>query len=141
MAFIFSVEDGTGKESATSYASIEQADKIASCNRHEKTWWALSEFEKGQLLSKATRVIDSKACWNGCRTFENSALNWPRRHITDYRKNVIGPNEIPGDLIEATVEMARWLACRGRKTTKVPLHVWSALWALAENYHTSGEAV
>lgn len=165
MAFTFTVEDGTGLENATSYTSVTQSDDIITRNIHETTWPSLSTEIKEKLLSQATHLLDNYARWHGRRTSIDSALKWPRSGVCDADGYNIQSDQISSDLVEGTVELARWLAREDRtaerdqdalkslkadvvelefaegKRPVIPSHVWSVLGALCGNYHKSKRIV
>lgn len=115
MAFVFTVEDGTGLPAATSYVSVSEANDILAVNIHiTATWGALSTQEKEKLLSWASQFIDSRARWNGYKTVESSALRWPRTGVYDRDSIEIPSNIVPQQLKEAVSEMARLLATEDR---------------------------
>lgn len=119
MAFTFLVEDGTGLPDATSYVSVADADDILSVNPHiAEDWGALSETEKEQLLSWASRYLDMKAIWKGERAVETSALRWPRSGVVDRDEIELPDNEIPQQLRIATAEMARFLMLDDRASER-----------------------
>lgn len=115
MAFTFIAEDGTGKSDATSYASVEQADAICARNIHEEEWFALTTDQKEKVLSQATALLDTYARWDGRAAVQTSALLWPRFGATDRDGAPLPADELPRDLIEGTVELARFI-CRDDRT-------------------------
>lgn len=116
MAFSFVVEDGTGLPNATSYISVEEADDILVTNIHNTEWIALTQSQKEYLLSWATRLLDTKADWNGHKTYPTSALRWPRKCVIDRDCVKIASDEIPKQLKEAVAEYARFLISTDRTT-------------------------
>lgn len=94
------VEDGTGREDANSYASVEDADAYFALRMNAK-WASLSQQQKESALVQATDYID--ACFgNSFKGFAKTAtqsLCWPR---------VLGPNfiQMPPALKKATFEYA-----------------------------------
>lgn len=110
MAFVFTVEDGSGLPEANSYVSVEEADDILAPNIHlTATWGVLSEEEKAGLLSWASRYLDERTRWFGMRAVETSGLRWPRAGVIDRDGILIGSTEIPRQLKIAVAEMARFL--------------------------------
>jgi hypothetical protein len=119
MAFTFTVEDGTGLSTATSYVSVEDADDILTMNIHAGPIWdALTQEEKERLLSWASRYLDERTNWFGRRVVETSALRWPRSGIRDRDGIVIPSNSIPRQLKAAVAEMARYLIAEDRTTER-----------------------
>lgn len=115
MAFTFVVEDGTGLSNATSYVSVADADDILVVNIHNTaTWDALSDTDKGYLLSWASRFLDAHTRWKGYKTVETSALRWPRTGVVDRDNILIDSDVIPYQLKNATANMARYLMTTDR---------------------------
>ena len=119
MAFTFIVEDGSVVTGANSYVSVEEADDYLVANIHvSATWSALSTDEKQYLLVWGTRYLDQRAVWNGYKTDETSPLRWPRTGVYDRDKVLIGINEIPQQLKEGVIEMARYLISDDRSVER-----------------------
>lgn len=76
------VEDGSGKQSANSYVSLEYADAYA-VNRNYKTWVTQSEYVKKSAIIKAMDYVDNLFNWKGRRAYEEQALSFPRVNIID----------------------------------------------------------
>lgn len=110
MAFAFVVEDGSGLASATSYVSVADADDyFALTPDFAATWNAKNNTDKEFLLGWATRVLDQKTVWNGVKTTTTQALRWPRTGVYDRDGLLIPSTTLPKQLIEATLEFAKWL--------------------------------
>ena len=114
MAFVFTVEDGTGLSNATAYVSVADADDILITNIHNDAWFALSETDKEKLLSWASKHLDRKVKWEGTKAVKTSALRWPRNNVVDIDGVEVEEDEIPQQLKEATAEMARFLVAKDR---------------------------
>ena len=115
MAFTFVVEDGTGLSTATSYATVAEADDYIIMNIHASSGWEeLSTDSKERLLSWASAYLDSHTVWKGTKTVETSALRWPRTGVCDRDGIELGENEIPNQLKLATAEMSRYLIAQDR---------------------------
>ena len=115
MAFVFTVEDGTGLSNATSYVSVSDADDFLAVNIHvSDTWMALDIEQKEKLLSWASRYLDEKVRWYGDKYVATSSLRWPRSRIVDRDNLLIPSNVIPAQLKIATAEMARYLLTSDR---------------------------
>lgn len=114
MAFTFLAEDGTGLANATSYATVEQADDIAALNIHETAWFNLTTDQKQKVLSQATALLDAFARWDGRKAVTTSGRSWPRTGAVDKDGVAIPSDELPRDLVEGTVELARFLAREDR---------------------------
>ena len=119
MAFTFIVEDGSVVTGANSYVTVEEADDYLVANIHVSAIWsALSTAEKQYLLVWGTRYLDQRAVWNGYKTDVTSPLRWPRTGVYDRDKVLIGINEIPQQLKEAVIEMARYLISDDRSVER-----------------------
>lgn len=108
---ILVVEDGSGIADAESYASLDQAD--AYCARKGIAWVG-STADKHAALRRGTAWIDDtyRSRYPGCRVKgRGQGLEWPRDHARDGGGNIIEADEIPVELINATIEAsARELA-------------------------------
>jgi len=107
------VEDGTGKTDAESYISVADADTyvanyIKSDNTGRVAWDAATTDDKGDALRRATSYLDTeyKAKWQGRRSTELQALDWPRWGVVDCDGYGLGTDEIPVQLKNSEVEMA-----------------------------------
>jgi hypothetical protein len=135
MAFTFIVEDGTIVPNANSYVAVQTACDYLDENIHVGPQWeALTLDSQQKLLAWATRYLDHRAIWDGIPTADYlaspvacnvvstwaayspllnttspQALRWPRANVYDIDGRLIGMNEIPLQLIQATCEMARYL--------------------------------
>jgi hypothetical protein len=111
MAWTFLVEDGTGLTNSTSYATVEYADDYFDVDRvFEPTWDAYTTEQKQELLGWATRALDQKVVWKGVRTTSTQALAWPRCGVYNRYGELIGDDEMPEQLRQATVEFAKYMA-------------------------------
>lgn len=115
MAFVFTVEDGTGLPEANSYITVEEADDILSVNMHSiAEWTALTTEQKEGLLAWASRYLDERTRWFGAKTVEPSGLRWPRTGVIDRDGIQIAEDEIPKQLRIAAAEMARYMMAQDR---------------------------
>jgi len=101
------VEDGTGKETADSYISINTADTYHS-NYGNTSWASTSEANKEIALRKATRALDAMfgGRWKGTRVRQDQALDWPRDGVVDRDGWEFDSDEVPAALEDATAIMA-----------------------------------
>jgi hypothetical protein len=107
MAFVFTVEDGTGLAGANSYASLDEADDYLTANIHVYTKWAaLTDENKESLLAFASRVLDQRTSWLGEKAVAASALRWPRTGCSDRDGNDIASTVVPSAVKSATIELA-----------------------------------
>jgi hypothetical protein len=116
MAFIFTVETGTGADAAAnSYVSVVEADDIITTNIHASVAWdALTTDQKERLLVWASRYVDDHTVWKGSKTVESSPLRWPRTGVCDRDDVLIDATTIPTQLKIAIAEMARYLVAEDR---------------------------
>jgi hypothetical protein len=99
----FTVEDGTGIEGSNSYVSESEFD--AYCEDRGLTP-ATGDVEPA--LVRATTALDGHyhTQYPGYRTYgREQGLEWPRTGAYDYEGNVIGDDEIPQEIKDATCEM------------------------------------
>lgn len=120
MAFVFTVETGSGTDSAAnSYVSVEDADDILTTNIHVSAKWdALTVDQKERLLVWSTRFLDERTRWKGTKTVEDSPLRWPRTGVCDRDSVVLAGDSIPTQLKIAATEMARYLIDQDRTTER-----------------------
>ncbi len=110
MAFTFIVEEGTADPDANSYTSIDFADDYIDSNIYASAdWLALPDATKERLLSRASKIIDARAVWEGERLDEDSGLRWPRCGVYDRDGFLIAEDIIPIVLQEAVAEFAAYL--------------------------------
>lgn len=100
------VEDGTGLETAESYASVAQADaRLAALGM--TNWATLTTTEKEQALRRAT-VAMVQFCggrWKGTRIYRIQALDWPRYGV-EVDGYGIPSTEVPVDVVSACIDLA-----------------------------------
>jgi hypothetical protein len=120
-------EDGTGMPDANSYASAADGDAYHDGHLYATTWTAATLANKEKALVFATRLIDSQVQFNGWRTNDGQALQWPRFSCPDPDRapfavsvlslrstNAVPSNVIPKPVADATCEMARELLVADR---------------------------
>lgn len=104
------VESGTGSATAESYASVAAADLYHS--GRGSLGWVGGVADKEAALRRATVHIDSYGrlptrMWPGTRTNGRAqALAWPRENVIDTDGVEIADDEIPIELVWATLEAA-----------------------------------
>lgn len=100
------VEDGTGKETADSYASIDTADtyisKWMSAERYAD-WSGYTEGAKEQALRVGTRFVDAHH-FPGKRTYQDQALSFPRWIAGLIDGQSVSSTEVPSPIIYASIE-------------------------------------
>lgn len=116
------VEDGTGLESAESYASVVDADSYHS-RRNNTEWAAASTAEKEAALRLATAYIDGKYRhkWAGARVKPVlQALEWPRTGV------IVGNLSAGSYFFDAPISGGQYYPLN-----KIPLQVKQATMAAA----------
>lgn len=100
------VEDGTGMETAESYASVAQADaRLAALGM--TNWATITPTEKEQALRRAT-VAMVQFCggrWKGTRLYRVQALDWPRYGV-EVDGYAVPSTEVPVDVRNACIDLA-----------------------------------
>ncbi len=122
MALVLVKEDGTGRADANSYADAANGDSYHDGHLYASAWTAATADRKAAALVMATRLIDSQFHFNGSRTNEGQALQWPRAGCLDPDKglvrlsallpilsNCVDYDTVPAAVVQATCEMAREL--------------------------------
>lgn len=106
MAFVFTVETGTGLEDSNSYVSVSEADDYLVIKPNSTAWAALITATKEKYLAWATRLLDQRAKWAGTKAVADSALAWPRLYVFDREKLPVPIDVVPDEVKAATVEIA-----------------------------------
>lgn len=100
------VEDGTGLETAESYASAAQADtRLAALGM--TNWADITTTEKEQALRRATVAMGQLfgPRWKGTQLSRIQALDWPRYGV-DVKGFCIPSTEVPADVVNACIDLA-----------------------------------
>ena len=107
MAFVFTVETGTGTHSsANSYPSVAEADDYLEPDTARYTIWnALTTTQKQYLLALGTRNLNVYSVFEGTKTVATSPMPFPRTGVTDKEGCTIGANVIPNELKFAAIEL------------------------------------
>lgn len=97
----FTVEDGTGLTTATSYVSVADAD--AYFEQLGVTGWVGTTTDKETALNRASEYMDARfgARYIGLKLTTAQALAWPRYGIPDF-----DPAVLPANLIRACCQYA-----------------------------------
>jgi len=103
------VEDGTGKTTSNSYASVAEATSYFAVDPTTSFWAGLTLTQQENYLQWATRILDAKTEWNGRRYKETQSLAWPRSGAYDREQYAIGVSVIPKPVKAATFELVKWL--------------------------------
>src|SRR5438046_10234283 len=83
MALTLIKEDGSGKVDANSYANAADGDAYHDGHLYASAWAAATTGNKEKALVMATRLIDTQFQFNGWRSHDEQALQWPRDHCPD----------------------------------------------------------
>jgi hypothetical protein len=92
---------------ANSYASLAATDAYHAV-RANATWTGTDEAKESALI-RATQWLDGRyrSRWPGLRTGGRSqALEWPRSGVVDMEGNGITEDEVPVEVVNATMEAA-----------------------------------
>lgn len=103
------VETGAGLPDADSYASIEQASSYFTSFGFP-SWAAGAVGDQEAALRRSTTYIDLAFAsrWPGERTNGRvQALAWPRANVVSSSGVPIAPDEVPREVVAATLEVAR----------------------------------
>ena len=109
MAFTF--DSTSGGTTANSYLSVTEANDYFGGRFGAEAWDGFTDLQKKQLLSTATKKLES-AVFGGSRATKTQSLAWPRINLIDqdgYSLNGV----LPTKLKEATCEMAYWIWSEG----------------------------
>lgn len=102
-------ETGAGLSTSNSYADVSDGDTYHETRLHVDDWTDANTADKEKALMWATRLLDDMVEWNGRKTDDDQALDWPRYQIYDEDGYYIDHNTIPQDIVDATCELARTL--------------------------------
>lgn len=100
-------EDGTGKENAESFISVEDAS-IYHTLQGNAGWTVLaSDTVREQCLRRATNYMTTvyRDRWEGVRYTEDQALDWPRAGVVRDSWSV-DIDEVPVEVAHACAELA-----------------------------------
>lgn len=84
------------------YADVGDADLYLAASSHAANWVSATTLVKQQALITATRILDRQA-WKGTKTVSSQDLEWPR---TGTGVTGVEDSVVPGDIIDASIEMA-----------------------------------
>lgn len=103
--YVFDVEDGTGKETATSFVSVTEADEFAEFMGDEE-WLDFDhtiEMRERRLML-ATRKVNSLLKWYSSLITPTQSLNFPRKPFTDNNGRTV--EGVPRIIKEFTMTLA-----------------------------------
>jgi hypothetical protein len=106
MAFVFTVENGTGVVGANAYALVTFVDDYFAGIGGDTVWTTSGGPQKQQAIVAATRYIEQRFSryWIGTRGTEAQGLSWPRigAFVDGFERN----EEVPVEVKNATAEYA-----------------------------------
>tara|TARA_Y100000004_G_C8947428_1_gene426923 strand:- start:1002 stop:1628 length:627 start_codon:yes stop_codon:yes gene_type:complete len=107
MAFVFTVDDGTGLSNSNSYVSVSDADDYHT-GRGNTLWThtSVTTEEKEDALVRATDYIDKRFArkFRGWKSSSSQSLQWPRTDAEDDSGYLL--QNIPTQLQQAVAEYA-----------------------------------
>ena len=125
-------EDGTGKADANAYADVADGNAYHDGHLYATAWTGATDDQKTTALVMASRLIDSEYQFNGLRSVDSQALQWPRVNCLDPDKApipiltsllLVDPfvpfSIVPKQVVQATCEMARELLVADRTAAPV----------------------
>lgn len=113
-----------GGANATSYPTVEEADDYFSGRLHSEDWTEATLKEVA--LMTATRLLDRYAIWEGTKSTQEQALDWPRYGVEDKDGYIIDDDIVPDAIKQATCELAYALLSEDR-TVDNPLRGFKSL--------------
>src|ERR1017187_4023731 len=132
MALTLVKEDGTGKADANAYAEVANGDAYHAGHLYATAWTAATADQKAVALVMASRLIDAEYQFNGLRSVDSQALQWPRVNCLDPDRApvpvltsllqldpLVPGSGVPKALVQATCEMARELLIAHRTAAPV----------------------
>ena len=114
MTVTFEVETGSGSPTANSYASVLNGDDYHEKHLYSTIWTAAETGEKEESLMMATRLLDDYFAWEGTKTSDTQALDFPRFNVFDKDGFLFQSGTLPSALLDATCEFARSLLAADR---------------------------
>jgi hypothetical protein len=104
----FTVEDGTGLNTANAYISVAYADAYHVDRGHED--WSGGQAEKERAIIRATDYVDKRfgRRFRGVRRYKQQALEWPRLDAYDNDDFLLHgqDDDVPRQLEKAIAEYA-----------------------------------
>lgn len=102
------VEDGTGKIDANSYASIAEIDAYFSEHLYATSWDAATTPQKEAAAIMATRWLTVAIKWDGYRISSTlQALSWPRNDAWTLDYKYIASDVVPTEVKNAQAELSQ----------------------------------
>lgn len=108
MAIQFIKEDGTGLVDATVYADLDDADQYLENSDRKTAWRTNSSKERQSALIQGADYIDQtfRKRYKGERFSSAQRLDWPREQVFDELLLLVPADEIPEDILNASIEYA-----------------------------------
>lgn len=107
MAIEFEVEDGTGKNNATTYVTSAEADQYLENTGRKSGEWAGAN---NKLVALNAAFVYMFARWSdlwlGIASNEDQSGDWPRRGVHQRSGFLFAANEIPPEVEKAQIEYA-----------------------------------
>ena len=127
MALTLIKETGAGLANANAYADVADGDAYHEGHLYASAWTGATTASKTAALVMATRLIDAEYQFNGLRSMDAQALQWPRVNCPDPDKSpaslltgllladpFVSASVVPNALGLATCELARELLIADR---------------------------
>lgn len=105
MSIIFIVEDGSGKDDATSYGTIE--DYKQYWENRGVDYSAVADATLQALMNRATALIGQRYCFKGEIKTTDQALDFPRYYLYDKNCREVSSDSVPTQVQNATFEIAK----------------------------------
>ena len=125
-------EDGTGLATANAYADVADGDAYHAGHLYATAWTGATADQKAVALVMASRLIDTEYQFNGLRSVDSQALQWPRVNCLDPDKApipiltsllLVDPfvpfSIVPKQVVLAACDMARELLITDRTAAPV----------------------
>jgi hypothetical protein len=108
MAITLTQEDGTGLANANVYATLDQAAQYLENTGRKDAWSAFSTAQRSAALIQGTDYLDQKfrRSFKGIRFSSVQRLEWPRAEVYNELGELVPADEIPEDILNASIEFA-----------------------------------
>ena len=108
MAITLTKEDGTGLANANIYADLNDADQYLENTGRRTAWRAFSSRDRQAALIQGTDYLDQvfRNRFKGSRFSSAQRLEWPRSDVYDELGNLVPADEIPEEVLNASIEFA-----------------------------------
>lgn len=102
------IDPTPGGPAANSYVSLDEADAYFATRLNADAWAQAGQASPPRqeaALITATQRLDQES-FRGRRTYRDQALSWPRAGVRGADGLPMPPDEIPGDIKRAQMELA-----------------------------------